>query len=392
MYRLRLFIFYLLGFTLPLEGVILFGWSFAKLIGMLFLFVSFIAFTSFKPIKSPLFYLIAIYFFYSFVSLLWSYDIAVGIVKVFTYAQIFILGFIIIQTVKSISDINLFFLSYSFGCVFASINVIYNYLNNISYKGLDYYEGLEAVRYSAFDVDPNETSILLLLGIIYLLYKFSQQRSIYIKLVILIAVYLCLLSIILTASRTGILLFIITVSLLFINSKLNIKTAVKYLFILATSLFLTLYVQLIPMMTLDRLSSAIFSVSSGDFNDRENAWKSTIQIFSNNCFIGVGLGGLDESMRTYGLPVMASHNTYLGISAQLGAFGSLLFIGIVLYSFISLRDINPEYKWLFIQFIILSIGIFTLTYDQRKLIWIYFIFALVINQFNSRGKFQLSSY
>lgn len=387
-WQLSLKTLYLFALSLPIEGLMVGGIGITKIISIALLGVYILTVREFKLIKSKLLFIALAYLFYSFISLGWSFDSDSGTETVQTYILIFIIGFVLLQLITSMTIITKFFRCFALGSCIAALNIVYNYLNDIPYRGLEYLSDVEAVRYSAFDVDPNETCLLLTIATSFMLYQLIIEKRVILKALLAFAIILCTYSILLTASRTGFVLMVISTSLVLLQIGIKLRTLVLLILFIFGNLFLLIYFQWIPIMTIERIASAASGIMLGNFNNRENVWETVIEIFSHHPFIGVGIGGLDEAMKIDGFEVMASHNTYLGILAQLGIIGFALFIYMLYLAINQMRRLPSEPRWLLILFIILLVGIFTLVYDQRKLTWIFILFAALIDHWRKLEQYD----
>ncbi len=107
--------------------------------------------------------------------------------------------------------------------------------------------------------------------------------------------------------------------------------------LITTSILLSigLLTIIIPNPISDRLYSS-FDISEGSNTERIKTWKSSLEVIKNNSLLGVGLGNYPLSIKpsaNYREPIY-SHNTYMDIAAEIGLFGALTWIAILLFSLI----------------------------------------------------------
>jgi len=366
---------YLFAATLTMEELVIGGVSVPKIAGILVMAFALFEFRqSFKRTHSGIILLISVYLFIALLSLIWSYDVDDGIVRFLTYFQIFILGIIMINQFNSEEDIIRFFIFFAIGCFLAALDIIYNYHHGIFYSGVEAYE--DADRYSAFGVDPNETGLLLVIGITFLLHYFEKLKKIGIVLIAAV-IFVIVYGTFLTASRTAFALLVFSFAGFFFKKGRKLSTYISVVLVLGLIVGLMFYFNLIPMLTLQRLLSTRESVATGDFSGRESAWKNLFLIFLDHSLLGVGLGGSSAALKVYHFFVISSHNTYVNVLAQVGVIGFLPFIFICFRSFKEYYSLRNTYRWLFVSYMLMLIGIFTLTYDQKKMIWVFFFIAAI---------------
>lgn len=374
LFKTKSFLF-LFSFSLAIEGFFIGGMPIARIIaGLVFLFAFLDAKRLLVRPKSDVFFLLVTYFSISLVSLLWSYNLEDGFVSFFTYTQVFLIGLVILNFLTKARDLINFFKFYTLGCVVASMNVLFNFFTGYSYRGVHYWEEVEAVRYSAFDVDPNETGMLLVIGASFILDRIEKGRLIK-KILGFCLLILVIVAIFLTASRTGFALLLLSIFVFLFHKKREIKFLFLFSLLLGVITAILFYTNFIPIQTFNRIFSLQANITSGSFNSREVAWENLVLILAQHPFLGVGLGGIYEALQDNGMVVMSSHNTYLNIIAQLGVLGFIPYFLICFKSFFIFYKYRFEYGWLLNSYVVLLIGIFTLTYDQRKMIWIFFFIA-----------------
>jgi O-antigen ligase len=361
-----------------MEEVVIGGLSVPKITGALVLLASLFDLQhSFRKTNSSIVLLIAAFITYAFISLFWSYDPAEGLVKLLTYLQTFIIGIIILNQLDSKKDLNTFFSCYSAGCLLAAANIIYNFKTGYAYQGSEIFEDISAVRYSAYEVDPNEIGMLLVIGITLIINGVRTKSPLQLAGILAVC-FIITYGIILTASRTAFALLVLSLLAFVIRRGRNAGSYIGIAAGLGIVIGGLLYFNLIPLLTLERVLSVQSNVSAGSFSGREMAWKNLFSVFTDNSFFGVGLGGANEALRQGGMPVMSSHNTYVNILAQLGFIGFIPFILICIQSFRTFYRSRAVFRGLLIAYAIILVGIFTLTYDQKKLLWIIFIIAAIL--------------
>ena len=108
--------------------------------------------------------------------------------------------------------------------------------------------------------------------------------------------------------------------------------------IIPASIFIGSIVIVFFSIVLDRFLSVKNFGSDGSAIGRMQAWLASIVIIKNNWLFGVGFDGFialrDNIFSFYLVPVLHSHNTYLRLWLELGIFGFIPYIGIMIWAFI----------------------------------------------------------
>ena len=163
----------------------------------------------------------------------------------------------------------------------------------------------------------------------------SQKRLLYIT-----ASFLILTGLILTFSRGAYvaLVFSLISIIPFVGHKLKTKkTGVILIFIITLFLFFGQPIS-------SRFISS-FDASEGSNAGRILIWEKAIEVFKQNPVVGVGLGNYpttQDDLISSRSPINA-HNTYLEIATELGLLGLLLWMGVLISTFLALfRRANPN--------------------------------------------------
>lgn len=252
-------------------------------------------------------------------------------------------------------------------------------------------------RFKGLMNDPNFFSIIQVSSIVY----FSRVKTINI-LFRWLALFLLFISIIASASKTGILsLFIyilfriieaflkeFNISLLSKAIVLNIlvlcfisvSTFVENIFVLLTS-------NIPSLSRIQYLLTDFTGAISGSGSGRDLTWKVGIEIFNLSPIIGVGLGTYSGvALKLFGTNSIA-HNTYLQLLAEWGVFLSLIlfiYIALLMLRVTFVKKLHTESNYILRDILLIfSIGSFSISLNNARMIWFFlgvFVFHTVFKK------------
>jgi len=211
-------------------------------------------------------------------------------------------------------------------------------LSTLFYAGLSLlYSGPFTGRFSYGTMyDPNDFAYLLVSLFPLSLYFLRGKESGYKKIIAAITIVLSLAVIVMTGSRGGLLGLLIVLLLLFFTRFGLLKRPHKVLLFIILIAALSAYSEKIDI----RRYKSLFDIQR-DYNvtseaGRLTVWKRGIELALMNPFTGVGancfpvaIGYYREKLRV--LPRwQTAHNSYLLILTELGFFGFIIFISMIL--------------------------------------------------------------
>jgi O-antigen ligase len=298
-----------------------------------------------------------------------------------TYFQ---LWFLLILTPKLFSDEKKqehFILFFAVAC---SISAIYSIFEG--QIGSSIYT---SVRAGGLSGQPNATARYLVTSVIFFEYFFSQYNKPFIKLFSLIGIIISGIAVFFTYSRTGILLLLLGIYLLFSLKK---SRSLRANLVIST-IFILIYFWLNSIEIFSILKSISESIITGSntIGLRYRIWDAGWRMWLDHFFSGVGIGNYSKFLPYYSAEFenrpLVAHNTYLSILAETGFVGFIIFMGIIIISirnfFLSFvnrgdRFTDLHITW-FITFIILLVGLTTISSQYDKFLWflcgmsIYFV-------------------
>lgn len=324
--------------------------------------------------KPHLFHVVVLLFFlWNFVSVFWSPDTEGTIQRIKTYSQIFLLMLIFWEVFQKSKNLTAGLQAYVYGAYVLIASTIYNYVNgNVAVA----YEG----RYSATGVNAVDLALILMMGLPIAMKLFfaaeQNKKGPILKLVNLAYFPLAIYSIILTGSRTS-LIAVIPFGIYLVGTK-QIKFDRKILVFIVLLVSLLAMLPFIPQSVTARLGTLSASIEAADLGGRVGLWRQAILIFSKHPLIGLGGGTMDSAIGS------AAHNTFISVAAETGLIGFMLFftiLAIVIFQAMNISNGNSG-PWLAI-FLIWVIGVCSLSWEFRKLTWLFLNFIVIDGNFSS---------
>lgn len=327
--------------------------------------------------KPQLFHvLVMIFFFWNFISVMWSEDPESTVQRIKTYSQTLMLMLILWEVFQTPETLMAGVQAYIGGCYVLIASTIYNYMTghvSVAYEG----------RYSATGVNANDLTLILLIGLPVAMQLFfvagRDKKGTLLKLLNLVYIPLAIFSIILTGSRTS-LIAIIPFGIFMVGAKQIQFDKKLFMFALLLLSFIIL-IPLVPSSLIERIATIDDSIGQGDLGGRLDLWREAFAVLARHPILGVGSGSIDLEIGS------AVHNTFLSIAAETGLIGLTVFltiIGVVAIQAMSLPK-GTSGLWLAI-FMTWAIGVFSLSWEFRKLTWILLNLVIIESSFSGQLK------
>jgi O-antigen ligase len=366
--RLAFFFFWCLIFTVPWENLIVIPnlGTLAHLVGYMALAVGLLAVVDKGRLNAATggFLLLVVFAFWRCLSFLWTASPEFTLIEIQTTIQMVAMVWLLHQLAFSRKRFLAVLQAYVLGTLVSACDTIYQYLLGANPVGES--------RFTATGFDPNELALMLVLSLPLSLYLASCTRKQLLVWLYRVQFMLAASAALLTASRgpllasSGILLCLPAV--IFRSSEKQ-KIALGALAVLAAGLIL----YLVPAASWKRLGTIGGEISTGTFNDRQVIWEAGLDVFRRDPIVGVGAGAFRAVVRNSTGISYVAHNTFLSILVELGLIGFGLFLALFIYSIRSCLHM-PRFEralWL-AMLLILTIGVFSLTWEYRKPIWLIF--------------------
>ncbi len=288
---------------------------------------------------------------------------------------------------------------YSLGAITLGIIGIFMFFFKISIFPRQYF--FQGPRYIGLMNDPNYFAVIQCTALVY----FIRNKNIK-KITLFMSYLVIFLSVVISSSKTGMLVFISYTIAIFIKNMLwnkNKKQIIRNFVIIAIIIVFLPSLSALMMKIIKYISTKYWSfrrvaVLFYDFNSaiseggsgRDVTWAAALDIIKVSPLLGVGIGSYLEIMGNLQRVKLLAHNIYLQIFAEWGLIlGSILFFYIFYlifkYTFLNYskdsdhsKDLNQQknnYNQKLILrdiILILMIGSLSLSLNNARMFWIFF--------------------
>jgi len=238
-----------------------------------------------------------------------------------------------------------------------------------------YEEGVS--RLYLFGENPNNTGFKISIALLIIFYiLFEEKKPLFIKLYYIFILVSVIPILAATGSRGPIV--ILFLSLLYYVVKLKISVGRRILLFMVASIASVFMAQAI--MRSELMASRInMTIEEGHIGGRDELWESSLAVFSNNPWFGVGKNAYKiEIGKYYGRP-QSSHNIFIEVLVRAG------FLGFIAYMFFFFRIWGialQAYKQVGISIFILIIFATSLQMSKAggamQNIFLWFLISVVI--------------
>lgn len=315
--------------------------------------------------------LVLIFILWNILSIFWTIGLDETVVRIKTYLQLGILSWMLWDMVTTISDVGAVLQAYILGAYVAIGSTIVNYVQGQQISTYDY------GRFTGADINAVDLALILILGIPAAWYLATSAgrgiRGSIQRVGNMIYIPLAFFTVILTASRMAVFASIPPV-LYILWSIRRLKPAWRLVFPLLLVGILAGIYPLIPQDTLARLATTGSSIAAGDLGGRVILWDQSLSIYAQHTLLGIGAGSLD-------LPTelgTVAHNTYISILTELGLVGFIFFIFLLGWVVLQAFHKPRRFQGLWLTILaIWAIGVFTLTWENRKPTWLFLSMVVI---------------
>ncbi len=199
----------------------------------------------------------------------------------------------------------------------------------------------EVKRAYGMTTNANSTAATLALAFTVLMQKFSDSRTVPSMLLMSVLIFLVGLAVLMTASRTGLVMVLIVISMsLFISSRSRVLA-------LSGLLFACIYLMYNDGYIVSRFLSFYEYFVSGETRlpgqnsllMRLEGYQYGYQLFRDNMLWGVGLGASKDLLIGYYGTKVGVHNIYMLVLSETGVIGMMC----LLFFFISIYGVIGKY-------------------------------------------------
>jgi len=301
-------------------------------------------------------------------SYLWSIDTELTEIAIESYIQYFILAWFIYQWATDKNKIDYLFIAYILGCCVAIGGTLFSYASNIY---VSYH------RYAATGFDENYLAVIISLGIPMSWYLSLHAHSVLKKALYRIFPAMAFIAILLTASRGGFLVMLISFMFI-VLSFTELKRKEKAVVFISLIGLLIVILPFIPVESIERIETIDDELSKGSLNSRIQIWKAGLESIGDISFSGIGIlwGNGIGTFRTVVAPYLggipfAAHNAYLSILVETGVIGLLLYVQIFALALYSAYKMPKRERMLWIILLLQwGAAAMTLSLVLHKVTWL----------------------
>lgn len=260
--------------------------------------------------------------------------------------------------------------------------------------GLDIKSSVRAVGLAE---GANSAARYFLIALMFTFFLYAGKRNKIAKALLIICMAVLLYGVLLTVSRTGLLLLVGGVGLLFTQIFQTKKKAAVIIFILLVLFVVWFFAESIINIARNILPS-IFS-GADTVGIRYGLWQAGLRMWVDNPILGVGIGKFSENLSRYGWDLLqpryltlGAHNIYIAVLSETGIVGlflfGIMFLLVLRSSLKATRSTNVAISdlaknWFIVIILVLLAGI-TKHDHYDKLTWIVVGIGASINWMNER--------
>lgn len=317
--------------------------------------------------------LMAAFVAWSAMTFFWSINPNASLVRTVTYAQLFLMAWIVWELCRTEGHRLALMQSYVLGGYFAMLAM-----------GADLILGRATIvewsseRYSFAGGDPNYLAAGLALGLPIAWYLYIARRQSWFGVMNALYVPLVVIAIGLTGSRGGMLVVLVAILIVPITFWNLVWWRRGLILVLLSGLLYTGFL-VIPDVNLQRFTGLTEDLAEADLAGREDVWRAAIELLTEDqvlSTVGSGAGTFRPAVEPTLGRQMSSHSAYLSIWVTLGGVGLMLFLGMVAVAVApNLLGRGPPRVFALVQGAALLVAIAPVAWDNQKILW--FVLALL---------------
>lgn len=294
-------------------------------------------------------------------SYFWSSNTDQTLVRVSTYVQLFAVTLAIWQQLGSTARIRLVLQAFVVGAFLGSLYAIL-------------FANPSDTAVARFSVgDPNSFGVQVVFAMVVAYYLLRTSALPRLKWFYALFLVIGAVEVFYTASRTAVAVLGVAAAITVIDRR-NLRPRVLAALVALVTVAGFGVARLVSSAQLGRLSTIGQATSSG-LNGRSTEWGIAFDVIARRPVTGQGAATFrDYSEAAIGISRVA-HNTFLGVTADLGLVGLILFVGMFVWAGRAVGRFDKDLRraWL-AMLVVWLIGASTLTWEQQK----FTFFVLIV--------------
>jgi O-antigen ligase len=374
--RLAFAFLWLMVFAVPWENALMVPGvgTIARLIGVLAGVLGVLAVIERQSVRlpSPGHVLITLFVLWAAASYLWTLDPEETLLATSSFFQLFMMVWLIWELASLEGEQRRLMQAYVLGTYVSGIDTVYRYFFHLESELMN--------RYASTGFNPNDLALVMALSIPLSYYLAIQSEGL-MAWVYRLQLVLAGTTILLTASRDGLLASLVAVAIVPLTFA-RLTRPQKIANILTVGVLVCSALFFVPSASWERLSTIPKELTQGTLNARRLVWEAGREVFRVHPFQGVGAGAFRESVsRSLGV-AMVAHNTFLSVLVEEGVIGFGLFCALMGVLGMSACQMPSLARKLWIVTLgVWVVGVCGASWEMQKPTW--FLFGLLIAQWAS---------
>lgn len=310
-----------------------------------------------------------------------------GRLWIFTYIQLWVLAWLASLLLNTPQQVRILMWAFFLASLVSAI-----------YAGSEGVVGLTiktSVRSEGLADGVNGAARYFLIALMFAYFLLTREKKRILRLLIVVGSMVLVYAVFVTVSRTGLLLLVAGIGLLFIQ---NVRTKNNiYVFSLAFCALVLVWFFADNIVTIFQTISGSIWDGTDTVGIRYGLWLAGLRMWADNMIAGVGIGQFSQKLPFYAWDLLrpryfglGPHNMYIAILSETGLVGLVFFLAILILPLRSLfqatHSVTPDVKelaraWVIVFILMLMAGI-TKQDQYDKLTWLVLGVSMAISRMN----------
>lgn len=140
-------------------------------------------------------------------------------------------------------------------------------------------------------------------------------------------------------------------------------------------IFIWLSLSVVPEVIVERIQRIPEELSSGSYTNRTYLWQAAWDQFSENPFLGSGVGTARHYIFERSGWDLVAHNTHLSFLVEIGILGWIFFACSLVVAWAGVLSVWRLHTWPAVMLAVLTVGTLSLSWEFNKLLWVVLVFG-----------------